>query len=69
MESRINVGIDLHKTQFTVCILFEDEELAGGKVFRMDEEGYDSFILEKQLPKNAIILAIYCIFTHKMIKY
>ena len=46
MESRINVGIDLHKTQFTVCILFEDEELAGGKVFRMDEEGYDSFISE-----------------------
>ena len=49
MESRINVGIDLHKTQFTVCVLIDEEELSCGKAFRMDEEGYDSFISEIRL--------------------
>ena len=63
MEGRIYVGIDLHKTQFTICILTGGSVLEEGTRFEMNKEGYRSFIsLMKQLSSsetyNDIVLAI-----------
>jgi len=38
----INVGVDLHKTQMTVCFLADNEEVSQ-KVYRTDQEGYEDF--------------------------
>jgi transposase len=38
----INVGVDLHKTQMTVCYLTDDDEVSQ-KVYRTDQAGYEGF--------------------------
>jgi len=43
-EKRLCVGVDLHKTQFTVCAVLGDEEIVLEEVFRTDEDGYRDFI-------------------------
>ena len=42
-ESRLCVGVDLHKTQFTVCAVSEDGEIIHEDVYRTDETGYNKF--------------------------
>lgn len=44
--SRLCVGVDLHKTQFTVCALTEDGEVLLQEMYLTNEEGYRSFIEE-----------------------
>ena len=44
--NRLSVGIDLHKTQFTVCALNEEGEYLLEKLYRTTEEGYGNFIKE-----------------------
>ena len=44
--NRLCVGIDLHKTQFTVCALNEEGEYLLEKLYRTTEEGYGNFIKE-----------------------
>lgn len=44
--SRLCVGVDLHKTQFTVCALTEDGEVLLQEMYLTNEEGYSSFIEE-----------------------
>jgi hypothetical protein len=38
----VNVGVDLHKTQFTVCVRGEGEERFG--VYPTTDEGYEKFL-------------------------
>ena len=41
---RLCVGVDLHKTQFTVCAVLEDSEvILEAEVYRTTEEGYQAF--------------------------
>ena len=42
-NSRLCVGVDLHKTQFTVCALNEDGEYLLEKWYPTKEEGYSEF--------------------------
>lgn len=44
--SRLCVGVDLHKTQFTVCALIEDGEVLLQEMYLTNEEGYRAFIEE-----------------------
>ena len=41
--SRLCVGVDLHKTQFTVCALSEDGEYLLEQKYPTKEEGYSEF--------------------------
>lgn len=43
-NKRLCVGVDLHKTQFTVCALDEKEEVHLEDIYRTDNEGYKAFI-------------------------
>ena len=45
-SNRLCVGVDLHKTQFTVCALDEGGEYLLGKRYQTTEEGYEDFINE-----------------------
>lgn len=45
-ESKVYVGVDLHKTQFTVCAMDADEAVCMTGVYRTHEEGYRRFINE-----------------------
>lgn len=49
MDNRLFVGVDLHKTQFTICILRNGETVTDAEKYPTDDEGYSSFIsrLEK----------------------
>lgn len=40
---RLCVGVDLHKTQFTVCAVLEDSEFVLEEVYKTTEEGYKAF--------------------------
>lgn len=44
--SRLCVGVDLHKTQFTVCALTEDGEVLLQEMYLTNDEGYKTFINE-----------------------
>ncbi|MBQ7508301.1 MAG: IS110 family transposase, partial [Spirochaetales bacterium] len=48
MPDRINVGVDLHKTQFTICVLIDDEVVETGTVYRMGNEGFLEFTARMQ---------------------
>ncbi|MBQ6672338.1 MAG: hypothetical protein IJM73_03850, partial [Spirochaetales bacterium] len=48
MPDRINVGVDLHKTQFTICVLIDDEVVETGTVYRMDNDGFLDFTARMQ---------------------
>lgn len=56
----INVGIDLHKTQFTTCVMRDDEIVDNGTKYEMSSEGYDSFasLMQSCYPEEEINLAI-----------
>ncbi len=41
---RLSVGVDLHKTQFTVCYLSEDREVDEFKEYATNESGYSDFL-------------------------
>lgn len=41
----INVGVDLHKTQMTVCYLTDDDQVSQ-KVYRTDQAGYEDFSID-----------------------
>lgn len=41
---RISIGVDLHKTQFTYCVLSEDRNVDGFGMNKTDNEGYEAFI-------------------------
>ena len=45
-SNRLCVGVDLHKTQFTVCALDEGGEYLLEKRYQTTEEGYEDFINE-----------------------
>ena len=45
-SNRLCVGVDLHKTQFTVCALNEEGEYLAENMYRTTEEGYNDFIKE-----------------------
>lgn len=48
MDSRdnntVSVGIDLHKTQFTVCAITATKDILFNDVFSTDDDGYKAFI-------------------------
>ncbi len=44
MEGKFYVGIDLHKTQFTICIIVGESILEEGTKFEMNSDGYKAFI-------------------------
>ena len=44
-EMQNNVGVDLHKTQMTVCYLTDDDQVSQ-KVYRTDQAGYEGFCSE-----------------------
>ena len=41
---KMSIGIDLHKTQFTVCMLSEDRKVVESGVFPTSEHGYTKFL-------------------------
>ena len=45
-ERRLCVGVDLHKTQFTVSALTEDGEVILQEEYRTTPDGYSEFIEE-----------------------
>ncbi|MCR5060236.1 MAG: hypothetical protein K6A80_04275, partial [Saccharofermentans sp.] len=45
-KRRLCVGVDLHKTQFTVSALTEDGEVILQDVYRTTPDGYSEFIEE-----------------------
>ena len=45
-SNRLCVGVDLHKTQFTVCAMDDGGEYLLGKRYQTTEEGYEEFINE-----------------------
>ncbi len=50
---KLFVGVDLHKTQFTICILKGEETLEHGTKYPMTEEGYRKFAaMMKDLSKK-----------------
>lgn len=52
--SKLYVGVDLHKTQFTVCVLRNGVYEKEGMKYQTSDEGYRSFISEMQtMKKNA----------------
>ena len=40
---KISVGVDLHKTQFTVCVLSEDRRVNESGLFPTSKYGYEAF--------------------------
>jgi len=40
---KMSIGVDLHKTQFTVCFLSEDRKVKYLKVYSTHDSGYESF--------------------------
>ncbi len=63
MSENLYVGVDLHKTQFTTCILKNDKELEAVTKYKMDKDGYQSFIsrmqdFSKQENNAKIVMAI-----------
>ena len=49
MAESIYVGVDLHKTQFTTCIMADEELVSEGMQYPMNKEGYDSFFADIQV--------------------
>jgi len=41
---KMSIGVDLHKTQFTVCMLSEDRKVVESGVFPTSEHGYTKFL-------------------------
>jgi len=44
MEQKIFVGVDLHKDQFTICILKDGKVLEEGTKYELNKDGYRNFI-------------------------
>ena len=41
VQEKLYVGVDLHKTQFTICVINEEgDSFEAGTKFPMDKEGY-----------------------------
>lgn len=63
MSEKLYVGVDLHKTQFTTCVLKNDKEIEAGNKYQMNQDGYKSFIsqmhnLSKQENNAKVVMAI-----------
>ena len=44
VQEKLYVGVDLHKTQFTICVINEEgDSFEAGTKFPMDKEGYIAF--------------------------
>ena len=41
---KMSIGVDLHKTQFTVCELSEDRKIMGFREYPTNDSGYEEFI-------------------------
>ena len=41
---KISIGVDLHKTQFTVYLLSEDRKVQDAGVYPTSEKGYRAFL-------------------------
>ena len=41
---KMSIGVDLHKTQFTVCVLSEDRSVKGSGIFPASKLGYQAFL-------------------------
>ena len=40
----MSIGVDLHKTQFTVCELSEDRKIVEFREYPTNDSGYEEFI-------------------------
>ena len=49
MGEKKYVGVDLHKTQFTTCVLIDDQQVGSTEKYDTCREGYESFIAGMQL--------------------
>ena len=57
--SELSVGIDLHKTQFTVCAISSDGELLLEKQYETKKEGYSTFLklcIVLRMKENVLLL-------------
>ena len=41
---KMSIGVDLHKTQFTVCFLSADRKVKESGIYPTDNSGYESFL-------------------------
>ena len=41
---KMSIGVDLHKTQFTVCLLSEDRKVQDAGMYPTNENGYREFL-------------------------
>lgn len=53
MKKKMSVGVDLHKSQFTVSYLGEDREIEYGTEYNTGADGYESFCQELRAYKIA----------------
>lgn len=58
MDNSTFVGVDLHKTQFTVCLLRNGTVLEDGIQYPMEEKGYDSFLEALRKAQQPVSIAI-----------
>ena len=58
MEKKLYVGVDLHKTQFTICILKSDKVIADAEKYETDDRGYQAFISRLKTLSDNISIAI-----------
>jgi transposase len=51
---KMSIGVDLHKTQFTVCLLSEDRKVVENGIYPTNDIGYKEFLekVKKLLDKN-----------------
>lgn len=54
----ISVGVDLHKTQFTVCAINSENKILLEKVYPTYKEGYELFVKEMKEKADKVRLAV-----------
>jgi predicted NBD/HSP70 family sugar kinase len=65
---KMSIGVDLHKTQFTVCFLSEDRTIKENGFYPTTDKGYEAFLekamsyeshgFELRLPSNRLVIPV-----------
>ena len=58
MEEKLYVGVDLHKTQFTICIQSNGKVVADAEKYETNKKGYQAFISRLRTLSDNISIAI-----------
>jgi len=53
-KMKMSIGVDLHKTQFTVCMLSEDRKIVDQAIYPTSEFVYKEFLEKDTLPESLL---------------